>query len=124
MAGPACLSAAAPDHWTDDVTDVLKALWGKPHRDILSGLVVPFAMIPEAIAFSGIAGVDPRVGLFGAFLLSVPLAILGGRLMTGLVQQGNGLGEGLALQDLLAAWLLTGILQIAWGDLRLAQAAH
>ena len=49
----------------------LKEWWGKPHRDILSGLVVAFAMIPEAIAFSGIAGVDPRVGLFGAFMLSV-----------------------------------------------------
>ncbi len=38
-----------------------------PRQDILSGLVVAFAMIPEAIAFSGIAGVDPQVGLFGAF---------------------------------------------------------
>ena len=104
-----------------------------PHRDILAGLVVAFAMIPEAIAFSGIAGVDPRVGLFGAFVLSVSLAIVGGRtamitsatgstalLMTGLVQQGDGLGEGLGLQYLLAAGLLTGILQIAWGYLRLA----
>lgn len=53
---------------------------GKPHRDILSGLVVAFAMMPEAIAFSGIAGVDPRVGLPGAFLLSVTLAIVGGRM--------------------------------------------
>jgi SulP family sulfate permease len=107
--------------------------WGHPHRDILSGLVVAFAMIPEAIAFSGIAGVDPRVGLFGAFLLSVTLAVVGGRtamitsatgstalLMTGLVQQGDALGEGMGLQLLLAAGLLTGVLQIAWGYLRLA----
>jgi SulP family sulfate permease len=107
--------------------------WGRPHRDILSGLVVAFAMIPEAIAFSGIAGVDPRVGLFGAFLLAVTLAIVGGRtamitsatgstalLMGGLVQQGNAIGEGLGLQLLLAAGILTGILQIAWGYLRLA----
>ena len=50
------------------MTFALKEWWGKPHRDILSGLVVAFAMIPEAIAFSGIAGVDPRVGLFGAFM--------------------------------------------------------
>ena len=111
----------------------LKQWWDRPHRDILSGLVVAFAMIPEAIAFSGIAGVDPRVGLFGAFLLSVTLAIVGGRtamitsatgstalLMTGLVQQGNGLGEGMGLQYLLAAGILTGVLQIAWGYLRLA----
>lgn len=111
----------------------LKEWWGLPHRDILSGLVVAFAMIPEAIAFSGIAGVDPSVGLFGAFLLAVTLAVVGGRtamitsatgstalLMTGLVQQGNALGEGLGLQYLLAAGLLTGVLQIAWGYLRLA----
>ncbi len=115
------------------MTDFLKVWWGKPHRDILSGLVVAFAMIPEAIAFSGIAGVDPHVGLFGAFLLSVTLAVVGGRtamitsatgstalLMTGQVQQGNGLGEGLGLQYLLAAGILTGVLQIAWGYLRLA----
>lgn len=52
-----------------------KTWWGKPHRVTVSGLVEAFAMIPEAIAFSGIAGVDPRVGLFGALL------------MTGLMQQ-------------------------------------
>ena len=104
------------------------------HRDVLAGLVVAFAMIPEAIAFSGIAGVDPRVGLFGAFILAVTLAVVGGRsamitsatgstalLMTGLVQQGDGRGAGLGLQYLLAAGILTGILQIAWGYLRLAQ---
>ncbi len=69
---------AASVHRTEDVTDFLKAWWGRsPHRDILSGLVVAFAMIPEAIAFSGIAGVDPRVGLFGAFLLAVTLAVVG-----------------------------------------------
>ena len=97
-------------------------------RDVLAGLVVAFAMIPEAIAFSGIAGVDPRVGLFGAFLLSVTLAIFGGRmamitsvtgstalLMTGIVQQGENISPGLGLQYLLAAGLLTGVLQIAWG---------
>ena len=115
------------------MTFSLKEWWDRPHRDILSGLVVAFAMIPEAIAFSGIAGVDPRVGLFGAFLLSVTLAVVGGRtamitsatgstalLMTGLVQQGDALGEGMGLQFLLAAGILTGLLQIAWGYLRLA----
>ena len=45
-------------NWLDD-----------PKSNILSGLVVAFAMIPEAIAFSGIAGVDPKVGLYGAFCL-------------------------------------------------------
>ncbi len=111
----------------------IKEWWGLPHRDILSGLVVAFAMIPEAIAFSGIAGVDPQVGLYGAFILSVTLAFVGSRtamitsatgstalLMTGLVQQGNSIEPGLGLQYLLAAGLLTGIFQIAWGYLRLA----
>ncbi|MEB3308165.1 MAG: SulP family inorganic anion transporter [Cyanobacteriota bacterium] len=115
------------------MTDFIRNWWVKPHQDILAALVVAFAMIPEAIAFSGIAGVDPRVGLFGAFLLSVTLALVGSRramitsatgstalLMTGLVQQGNALGEGLGLQYLLAAGILTGLLQIAWGYLRLA----
>ena len=81
-----------------------------PQREVLSGLVVAFAMIPEAIAFSGIAGVDPQVGLFGAFCLSITIAFVGGRmgmitsatgstalLMTGLVATGNAKGEGLGL---------------------------
>ena len=104
-----------------------------PRKDILSGLVVAFAMIPEAIAFSGIAGVDPQVGLFGAFCLSVTIALVGGRLgmitsatgstallMTGLVATGNAQGEGLGLSYLMAAGLLTGLFQILWGYLRLA----
>jgi len=52
-------------NWLDD-----------PKSNILSGLVVAFAMIPEAIAFSGIACVDPKVGLFGAFCLSLQLRLL------------------------------------------------
>ncbi len=104
-----------------------------PRKDLLSGIVVAFAMIPEAIAFSGIAGVDPQVGLFGAFCLSMTIAVVGGRmgmitsatgstalLMTGLVATGNAQGEGLGLSYLLAAGLLTGVFQILWGYLRLA----
>ncbi len=104
-----------------------------PKQDLLSGLVVAFAMIPEAIAFSGIAGVDPQVGLFGAFCLSITIAIVGGRmgmitsatgstalLMTGIVAIGNAKGDGLGVSYLMAAGLLTGIFQILWGYLRLA----
>ncbi|MDG1060766.1 MAG: SulP family inorganic anion transporter, partial [Synechococcus sp. cluster3_bin.96] len=107
--------------------------FSNPRRDVLSGLVVAFAMIPEAIAFSGIAGVDPRVGLFGAFCLSITIAFVGGRtamitsatgstalLMTGLVATGNARGEGLGLAYLMAAGILTGVFQILWGYLRLA----
>ena len=120
---------------------VVKQWFDSPQRDLLSGLVVAFAMIPEAIAFSGIAGVDPQVGLFGAFCLSITIALVGGRmgmitsatgstalLMTGLVLMGVTKGKELGLtnpQDLglaylLVAGLLTGIFQIIWGNLRLA----
>ena len=104
-----------------------------PSKDLLSGLVVAFAMIPEAIAFSGIAGVDPKVGLFGAFCLSLTIAVVGGRmamitsatgstalLMTGLVATGEARGPGLGVQYLMVAGLVTGLLQILWGYLRLA----
>jgi SulP family sulfate permease len=104
-----------------------------PSKDLLSGLVVAFAMIPEAIAFSGIAGVDPAVGLFGAFCLSITIAVVGGRmamitsatgstalLMTGLVSSGEAIGPGLGVQYLMVAGLVTGLLQILWGYLRLA----
>ena len=107
--------------------------FGNPSKDLLSGLVVAFAMIPEAIAFSGIAGVAPQVGLFGAFLLSITIAFVGGRsamitsatgstalLMTGLVATGEARGPGLGLTYLLVAGVVTGILQILWGWMRLA----
>ena len=107
-------------NWLDD-----------PKSNILSGLVVAFAMIPEAIAFSGIAGVDPKVGLFGAFCLSITIAIVGGRrgmitsatgstalLMTGVVASGDTLAQGTSY--LIATGLLTGFFQILWGYLRLA----
>ena len=107
--------------------------FSNPSKDLLSGLVVAFAMIPEAIAFSGIAGVDPKVGLFGAFCLSLTIAVVGGRmamitsatgstalLMTGLVASGEAMGPGLGVKYLLVAGLVTGVLQILWGYLRLA----
>ena len=48
-------------------------------REVLAGLVVAMALIPEAIAFSIIAGVDPRVGLFSSFVMAVTIAFVGGR---------------------------------------------
>lgn len=110
-----------------------KNWFNDPKSNILSGIVVAFAMIPEAIAFSGIAGVDPKIGLFGAFCLSITIAIVGGRrgmitsatgstalLMTGLVAYGESQAPGLGLSYLIAAGLLTGVFQIIWGYLRLA----
>ncbi len=95
--------------------------------DILAGIVVALALIPEAIAFSIIAGVDPAVGLYAAFCISVVTAFVGGRpgmisgatgamalLMTGLVANHG-------LEYLFAATILTGVIQIAFGVTKLAR---
>ncbi|PHR18737.1 MAG: sodium-independent anion transporter [Hoeflea sp.] len=93
--------------------------------DILSGLVVALALIPEAIAFSIIAGVDPKVGLYASFSIAVITAIVGGRpgmisaataatavLMVTLVKEHG-------LEYLLAATVLAGLIQIVAGIARL-----
>ena len=104
----------------------LRQEWfGNIRADLLSGLVVALALIPEAIAFSIIAGVDPKVGLYASFSIAVLIAIFGGRpgmisaataatavLMVSLVRDHG-------LQYLLAATFLAGILQILSGIFRL-----
>ncbi|NLC36988.1 MAG: SulP family inorganic anion transporter, partial [Alcaligenaceae bacterium] len=93
--------------------------------DLLSGLVVALALIPEAIAFSIIAGVDPKVGLYASFCIAVVIAFAGGR--PGMISAATGamalvmvtLVKDHGLQYLLAATLLTGVLQIAAGALKL-----
>jgi SulP family sulfate permease len=93
--------------------------------DLLAGLVVALALIPEAIAFSIIAGVDPKVGLYASFSIAVVCAIAGGR--PGMISAATGamalvmvtLVKAHGLQYLLAATVLTGLLQIGFGVLRL-----
>ncbi|WP_280570447.1 SulP family inorganic anion transporter [Chromohalobacter sp. 296-RDG] len=93
--------------------------------DLLSGIVVALALIPEAIAFSIIAGVDPKVGLYASFSICVITAIVGGR--SGMISGATGAMALLmvtlvaehGLQYLLVATLLTGILQILAGYLKL-----
>ncbi len=93
--------------------------------DVLSGLVVALALIPEAIAFSIIAGVDPKVGLYASFSIAVITAITGGR--PGMISAATAATAVLmvtlvrdhGLQYLLAATVLTGLLQIGAGLLRL-----
>jgi SulP family sulfate permease len=93
--------------------------------DALAGIVVALALVPEAIAFSIIAGVDPQVGLYASVVIAITIACIGGRpgmvsaatgamalLMTDLVREHG-------LQYLLAASILTGVLQAAAGLLRL-----
>lgn len=93
--------------------------------DILAGIVVALALIPEAIAFSIIAGVDPKVGLYASFSIAVIIAFVGGR--PGMISAATGamallmvtLVKEHGLQYLLAATVLTGILQIGAGYLKL-----
>jgi len=98
---------------------------GNIRGDVLSGLVVALALIPEAIAFSIIAGVDPKVGLYASFCIAVVTAFVGGR--PGMISAATGamallmvtLVKDHGLQYLLAATLLTGVLQIIAGYLKL-----
>lgn len=98
---------------------------GNIRGDVLAGAVVALALIPEAIAFSIIAGVDPKVGLYASFCIAVVTAFVGGR--SGMISAATGamallmvtLVKDHGLQYLLAATLLTGILQIIAGYLKL-----
>ncbi|WP_280568005.1 SulP family inorganic anion transporter [Chromohalobacter sp. 296-RDG] len=104
----------------------IKQRWFSNVRsDVLAGAVVALALIPEAIAFSIIAGVDPKVGLFASFSMAVVISFTGGR--PGMISAATGamallmvtLVKEHGLEYLLAATLLTGMLQIVAGYLRL-----
>lgn len=106
----------------------LRAEWfGNIKGDLLAGTVVALALIPEAIAFSIIAGVDPRVGLFASFSIAVIIAIVGGR--PGMISAATAATAVLmvtlvrdhGLQYLLAATVLAGVLQVIAGLLRLGE---
>jgi SulP family sulfate permease len=94
-------------------------------NDLLAGLVVALALIPEAIAFSIIAGVDPKVGLYASFSIATVIAFVGGR--PGMISAATGamalvmvlLVKEHGLQYLLAATVLTGMLQILAGWFKL-----
>lgn len=109
-------------------TKVLKREWFSNVRgDLLSGTVVALALIPEAISFSIIAGVDPKVGLYASFSMAVVTAIAGGR--PGLISAATGamalvmidLVKDYGLSYLFATTILTGILQIIFGRLKLGR---
>lgn len=108
--------------------ETIKYSWfGNIKGDVLAGIVVAMALIPEAIAFSIIAGVDPMVGLYASFCIAVVIAFVGGR--PGMISAATGamallmvtLVADHGLQYLLAATILTGILQIIMGSLKLAR---
>ncbi|MFC7366284.1 MULTISPECIES: SulP family inorganic anion transporter [Bhargavaea] len=108
--------------------DTLKKEWfGNVRADILAGTVVALALIPEAIAFSIIAGVDPMVGLYASFCIAVIIAFVGGR--PGMISAATGamallmvpLVREHGLDYLLAATILTGVIQILFGVLKIAK---
>ncbi|MFL0535261.1 SulP family inorganic anion transporter [Micrococcus luteus] len=122
---PSSASVAAPDRAPTPLErqSVMRTLrtprWLR--TEVLAGLVVALALIPEAIAFSIIAGVDPRVGLFASFTMAVTTAIVGGRpamisaatgavaLVVAPLSHAHGVGH------LLAAIILGGVIQILLG---------
>ncbi|MEK9196749.1 SulP family inorganic anion transporter [Ureibacillus sp. FSL E2-3493] len=106
----------------------LKQQWfGNVRGDSLSGIVVALALIPEAIAFSIIAGVDPMVGLYASFTMAVTIAFAGGR--PGMISAATGamalvmvpLVRDYGLQYLFAAAILTGLIQILFGVFKIAK---
>ena len=112
-----------------------------PKNDILSGLTVALALVPEAVAFAFVAGVDPLVGLYGAFMMGLITALFGGRpgmisgatgamavVMVHLIQKGNAVGnqldipiENLGLQWLFITLLFVGTIQIIAGLFKLGK---
>ena len=106
-------------------TKYFQEWFSNPRRDIIAGTVVALALIPEAIAFSIIAGVAPAVGLYASFCIAVVIAFLGGR--PGMISAATGamavLFIGLVrdhgIEYMIPATILTGILQIGAGYLKL-----
>ena len=119
----------------------IKNFTQNPKNDILSGLTVALALVPEAVAFAFVAGVDPLVGLYGAFIMGIITALFGGRpgmisgatgamavVMVYLIKTGNEVGaalatpvENLGLQWLFITLLIVGGIQILAGVLRLGK---
>jgi len=119
----------------------IKNFTQNPKNDILSGLTVSLALIPEAVAFAFVAGIDPLVGLYGAFMMGIVTALFGGRpgmisgatgamaiVMVHLIQKGNEVGaaldipiENLGLQWLFITLLFVGAIQISAGVFKLGK---
>ena len=113
-----------------------KTTGGNVKNDVLSGITVALALVPEAVAFAFVAGVSPVVGLYGAFMMGLVTAIFGGRpgmisgatgamavVMVHLVKEGNALGgtDSEGLQYLFFTLLITGIIQMLAGVFRLGK---
>ena len=123
--GAKVLLPATRSRWSDRFSkDRIRSEWGSnPKADLLSGLVVALALIPEAISFSIIAGVDPKVGLYASFSIAIIIAFAGGR--SGMISAATGamalvivpLVEEHGVAYLFAATILAGVFQVGFGYL-------
>lgn len=130
-----CIFAASLKHTI--MTEFIRKRAANAKNDILSGLTVALALVPEAVAFAFVAGVDPLVGLYAAFMIGLITSIFGGRpgmisgatgalavVMVALVAKGNAMGmdgEQLGLYYLFATVILMGIIQMLAGVLKLGK---
>lgn len=123
------------------MTALLRNLSSNPKIDFLSGFTVSLALVPEAVAFAFVAGLDPLVGLYGAFIMGLVTSVFGGRpgmisgatgamavVMVHLIEEGNAVGQALdeaipnlGLQWLLATLVIVGLIQILGGFMRLGK---
>ena len=116
------------------MTEFIRKRAANAKNDILSGLTVALALVPEAVAFAFVAGVDPLVGLYAAFMIGLITSVFGGRpgmisgatgalavVMVSLVSEGNAFGEGLGLYYLFATVILMGGIQMLAGVLKLGK---
>lgn len=119
------------------MTEFIRKRTANAKNDILSGLTVALALVPEAVAFAFVAGVDPLVGLYAAFMIGLITSIFGGRpgmisgatgalavVMVSLVAEGNAMGaegEQLGLYYLFATVVLMGIIQMLAGVFKLGK---
>jgi len=109
---------------------------GSVKDDILSGLTVALALVPEAVAFAFVAGISPIIGLYGAFMMGLITSVIGGRpgmisgatgamavVMTGLIKTGAEIGgsDFAGLQYLFITLIMAGIIQALVGALRLGK---
>lgn len=119
------------------MTEFVRRRVANAKNDILSGLTVALALVPEAVAFAFVAGVDPLVGLYAAFMIGLITSVFGGRpgmisgatgalavVMVNLVAEGNAMGtpgEELGLYYLFATVILMGIIQMLAGVFKLGK---
>tara|TARA_R110000868_G_scaffold3388_8_gene21918 strand:+ start:107 stop:1729 length:1623 start_codon:yes stop_codon:yes gene_type:complete len=119
------------------MTEFIRKQTVNAKNDIFSGLTVALALVPEAVAFAFVAGVDPLVGLYAAFMVGFITSVFGGRpgmisgatgalavVIVSLVAEGNAMGsenENLGLYYLFATVVLMGIIQMLAGFLKLGK---